>query len=209
MGDDLDLAKHVPERPDLPEWNPEFYEDVDFLRIVGELLSHENSFRGGRLVSAAPPALARLRELVGKRNADHPDWGVKLPKVLYLFNDFVDLCRPSEVALVITRRPFNEVVRSLSKRARYAAGDTMQELTPLLFMLDEVAARYAGPVLEVPYHGLLDDPGTWLRKLTDFTGMLYPFWSATDVVRPQLARFRSERDGHPFQELSQARSDTR
>jgi hypothetical protein len=22
MGDDLDLAKHVPERPDLPEWNP-------------------------------------------------------------------------------------------------------------------------------------------------------------------------------------------
>lgn len=148
-----------------------FFEDTEFLEMHIHLMGSHTDPKIEFEQDLPQRTLDWYEKLVQKREAAHPWWGVKDPKLCFLLPYLVRYLR-GPYKILVTRRPFHESVQSM--RPLYG-GLTMERSIQLLgrylYCLERNLAWVdRDAVMEVGYHHMLG----WPYGEGDKAGLLKP-----------------------------------
>jgi hypothetical protein len=160
-------------------WNQQgYYEDRQFLSIHRVMsFPHGDDERiamnmPADTLRADPHTLARYRRIVRARCDQHPDWGVKDPRLCFLFGDLVE-AKPATAPLkvIVTRRPAADSIASVmdmfqfpNSAATALVGAYGRKLAAHFVEFPAVAK------LEVDFDAALGDPVATVAKVAEYLG---------------------------------------
>jgi hypothetical protein len=166
-----------------------FYEDLSFLalhkQIVGDWRAPNVNFE---------PYQKSYTRLIRARERQHNLWGLKDPRLCFAFPHFVRaLQRSTELRVIHPTRDVAKCALSLLRKAerekqKHTQVDPKQALYLAQLYTDvslEVLADWGGPVLDVPYESLVNNPRYWVGQIANFIGV-DPIDEAVEVVKPEM-----------------------
>lgn len=162
------------------------WEDKDFVdlnkRIVGDWRHPFVDFE---------PVRAAYRELVRGRESKFQVWGFKDPRMCYVFPYFAQVVKAKLKVINVTRNT-RSIVRSLVNRKGKGLNVSGKQATRIvrcyLSAKDMALRTFGGPILVVPYEGLVKKPEEQMRIIAKFSGR--PFvQEAAGFIVPKFKHF--------------------
>ena len=174
MGDDL-----LPPSPHNPKG---YFEDRKFVelhdQIIGDWKDPQVDFEPYREAYTA---------LIREREQQHELWGIKDPRMCFVFPHFAEIAH--DVHVISVGRDPDDCAKSLFARG----GHTLEEATRIsnsyLGRMWIILSRFHGPVLDVRYDYLIDCPEGVVLGIAAYVG-LEPTQEAIDFVDPTLCHHR-------------------
>lgn len=116
-------------------------------------------------------------------------WGVKEPRFCYLLPHFLTLV--NDVRIISTGRPFQQSVNSMAASHGLTQEVALSGQQCNIAAKEQVLSMYNGPLLNVAYEDILEDPTAQVARIADFIGLPVTD-EAVRFVDPSLQRHKTE-----------------
>lgn len=157
------------------ELNPKgYYEDLRWQMLSKMIAGTRYSTRVG---APNEDLTIKYRRLI-RECASAPLWGVKGPRLAFLFEHVWKLVEGEgvETRVIVVHRNLEDVVRSFQRHTQIAYrgqfemthAEAREKISSWLDALEGQLVKYTGPVFEVGYNQLMEEPVTELLYLHDF-----------------------------------------
>lgn len=152
-----------------------------------------------KLNRTSMPAEHRRRlseEYVAIRNRRNPDmWAMKDPHLVEMAHHYWPYLG-DDIRMIVAIRDRGAMEASFRKAYEASAADTERRYNEVLAMQQRNLAAFEGPILEIQFEELMQDPETVVRRISEFAfeGFEEPspekFAAAVAHIRPDIVHFK-------------------
>jgi hypothetical protein len=161
--------------------NPKgYFEDVEFVRL------HERMISNWKRPLVNNCCRQEYAALVRKREDMHVDWGVKDPRLCFLFPILLEIVGSAKV--IFTARNVIASTRSLSWRDGMPISEAEAIIDRYIKARDAIVNGFEGEYLVVGFESLVEDAEAVVGEIAEFVGRPV-VQSAVEFIDPGLRRF--------------------
>ena len=165
--------------------NPKgFFEDLEVVELHNKFLDN-GKFPETTILTEDTEKMSSYKEFARKRESLGRVWGFKdrlTPFVFHITKKHIDNLR-----IITTERPFHESVCSWTTQFNVHVSTAKKDIADALYARDMALSEFAGRVLRVSYHELVNETEKTVKRIARFANVPATK-EAIDFIDPKLWR---------------------